>query len=233
MLRRPDRRELAGQLRGEFPAIMASVLNCDFGRLREEVAAVEAAGAAAIHLDVMDGHFVPNISFGIPIVEAVRRCTELPLDVHLMIDNPAKYVEEFRRAGADSMSVHAEVLDDPRPLLEKLHSIGSGAGLAFNPPTPLSAIEASIPYCDIILVMSVMPGFGGQKFEDSVLEKVRALKARPDMQALVEVDGGVTTSTIGKCAAAGVDLFVTGSAIFRHDDYDTAIRDLRTAAKTK
>jgi len=233
MLRRPDRRELAGQLRGEFPAIMASVLNCDFGRLREEVAAVEAAGAAAIHLDVMDGHFVPNISFGIPIVEAVRRCTELPLDVHLMIDNPAQYIEDFRRAGADTMSVHVEVLDDPRPLLEKLHSIGSGAGLAFNPPTPLSAIEASIPYCDIILVMSVMPGFGGQKFEDSVLEKVRALKARPDMQALVEVDGGVTTSTIGKCAAAGVDLFVAGSAIFRHDDYDTAIRDLRTAAKTK
>jgi ribulose-phosphate 3-epimerase len=233
MPRRPERRELAGQLRGEFPAIMASVLNCDFGRLREEVAAVEAAGAAAIHLDVMDGHFVPNISFGIPIVEAVRRCTELPLDVHLMIDNPAQYVEEFRKAGADSMSVHVEVLDDPRPLLEKLHSIGSGAGLAFNPPTPLSAIEASIPYCDIILVMSVMPGFGGQTFEDSVLEKVRALKARPDMHALVEVDGGVTTSTIGKCAAAGVDLFVAGSAIFRHDEYDTAIRDLRTAAKTK
>jgi ribulose-phosphate 3-epimerase len=233
MLRRPDRRELAGQLRGEFPAIMASVLNCDFGRLREEVAAVEAAGAAAIHLDVMDGHFVPNISFGIPIVEAVRRCTNLPLDVHLMIDNPTAYIEDFRRAGADSMSVHVEVLDDPRPLLEKLHSIGSGAGLAFNPPTPLSAIEASIPYCDIILVMSVMPGFGGQTFEDSVLEKVRALKTWPDMQALVEVDGGVTTSTIGKCAAAGVDLFVAGSAIFRHDDYDTAIRDLRTAAKTK
>jgi ribulose-phosphate 3-epimerase len=233
MQSRFDRQEFARHLRGEFPAIMASVLNCDFGRLREEVQAVEAAGAAAIHLDVMDGHFVPNISFGIPIVEAVRRITDLPLDVHLMIDNPAEYVEEFRRAGADNMTVHVEVLPDPRPLLEKIHSLGASAGLAFNPPTPLSAIEASIPYCDLILVMSVMPGFGGQQFEDSILEKVQTLKARPGFEALIEVDGGVTPATIGKCAAAGVDLFVAGSAIFRHDEYNTPIRDLRTAAKNE
>ncbi len=226
-----ERAELSSQLRNQRPAIFASILASDFGQLRREVEAAEAAGAAAIHVDVMDGHFVPNISFGIPILEAVRRATELPVDVHLMIDNPAKYVEVFRRAGADSLIIHVEAVPEPRPLLERIRALGAGAGLALNPPTPLSAIEASLPYCDAILVMSVMPGFGGQEFEPVALEKLRALKSRADVSALLEVDGGVTVDTIGPCAAAGTDLFVAGTAIFHEDDYRTAVHDLRAAAK--
>jgi ribulose-phosphate 3-epimerase len=226
-----ERAELSSQLRNQRPAIFASILASDFGQLRREVEAAEAAGAAAIHVDVMDGHFVPNISFGIPILEAVRRATELPVDVHLMIDNPAKYVEVFRHAGADSLIIHVEAVPEPRPLLERIRALGAGAGLALNPPTPLSAIEASLPFCDAILVMSVMPGFGGQEFEPVALEKLRALKSRADVSALLEVDGGVTVDTIGPCAAAGTDLFVAGTAIFHEDDYRTAVHDLRAAAK--
>jgi ribulose-phosphate 3-epimerase len=231
MDRRPDRRELARQLRSTPPAIMASLLLCDFGNLEREVKAVEEAGVAAMHLDVMDGHFVPNLTYGMTIVEAVRRITELPIDVHLMIDNPAEYVADFRQAGADSMTIHAEAVRDPRPVLEKIHSLGASAGLALNPPTPLSAIEASLPECDVVLVMSVMPGFGGQKFDDVALDKLRTLKARSDVQALLEVDGGVALDTIGRCARAGAELFVTGSAIFRSDDYRAAVRGLRSAAQ--
>lgn len=226
-----ERAELSSQLRNQRPAIFASILASDFGQLRREVEAAEAAGAAAIHVDVMDGHFVPNISFGIPILEAVRRATDLPVDVHLMIDNPAEYVEAFRRAGADNMTFHIEAVSDPRPLLDKIRSLGASAGLAFNPPTPLSAIETSLPYCDLILVMSVMPGFGGQEFEPVALEKLRTLKARADVTALLEVDGGVTVETIGACAQAGTDLFVAGTSIFHEDDYRTAIHGLRAAAK--
>lgn len=227
---RIERAEFASQLRGQRPAILASILASDFGRLRDEIEAAEAAGVAAIHVDVMDGHFVPNISFGIPILEAVRRATDLPVDVHLMISNPAKYVEAFRTAGADNMTIHIEAVPEPRPLLEKIRSLGAGTGLAFNPPTPLSAIESSIPYCDLILVMSVMPGFGGQEFDPVALEKLRALKSRTDVTALLEVDGGVTVDTIGDCAQAGTDLFVTGTAIFSHVDYPTAVKQLRSAA---
>ncbi len=230
MDRRFDRAEFVGRLRGEFPAIMASVLNCNFGTLQREVEAVEAAGAEAIHLDVMDGHFVPNLSFGLPIVEAVRRATDLPLDVHLMIDNPAQYVEEFRKAGADHITIHAEVVADPRPLLDKIRSLGASAGLAINPPTPLAAIEPYLQHCNLILVMSVMPGFGGQQFNDVAIDKLSALKARKDVDALLEVDGGVTTETIGRCFQAGAELIVTGSAIFRHEDYNVAVRELRAAA---
>jgi ribulose-phosphate 3-epimerase len=199
---------------------------------RYTVEATEAAGVAAMHLDVMDGHFVPNFTYGLPIVEAVRRATELPLDVHLMIAEPARYVDEFRAAGADVMTIHAEAVDDPRPVLERIRELGAAAGLAINPPTPLSAIEAALPYCDLILVMSVMPGFGGQQFDDVALGKLQTLKSRQDVDALLEVDGGITTATIGKCAQAGAELFVTGSAIFCHDDYATAVRELRAAAKT-
>jgi ribulose-phosphate 3-epimerase len=228
---RLDRAELARELRNHAPAIMASLLFCDFLELRREIEAVEAAGAAAMHLDVMDGHFVPNFTYGMTIVEAARRATDLPIDVHLMMEHPEKYIEAFRDAGADNMTIHVEAVPDPRPVLEKIRSLGASAGLAINPPTPLSAIEESLPYCDLILVMSVMPGFGGQKFDTVALEKLRTLNARPDVTALLEVDGGVAVDTIGKCAQAGAELFVTGSAIFRHEDYATAVRDLRTAAK--
>jgi ribulose-phosphate 3-epimerase len=209
---------------------MASLLFCDFLQLRDEVQAVEAAGTAAMHLDVMDGQFVPNFTYGMTIVEAVRRATDKPLDCHLMMHNPERYIEDFRRAGADNMTIHIEAVPDARPVLEKIRSLGATAGLALNPPTPLSAIENCLPYCDLVLVMSVMPGFGGQSFEDEALLKLAAIKARKDVSPLLEVDGGVSVETIGKCAAAGAELFVTGSAIFRHKDYPAAVQQLRTAA---
>src|SRR3990172_4980190 len=231
MASRYDRVELVKRLRSASPAVLSSILFCDFGELRREVEAVEAAGVAAVHLDVMDGQFVPNISFGLPIVEAVRRATDLPLDVHLMIADPAQYIDQFHAAGADILTIHVEAVADPRPVLEEIRRLGAAAGLAINPPTPLSAIEASLPYCDLILVMSVMPGFGGQKFDDVALDKLRALSARSDVDALLEVDGGITTETIGACAAAGAELFVAGSAIICSDDYATSVGDLRAAAK--
>jgi len=224
------RNELKARLHAGAPAILPSLLSCDFGHLEQEVKAVEAAGVSALHLDVMDGHFVPNISFGIPIVEAVRRVTALPLDVHLMISRPADYVERFRKAGADSMSIHVEALNDPRPLLDKIRSLGAMAGLAFNPPTPISAIETSLPHCDMVLVMSVMPGFGGQEFEQVALTKLRALSERSDCHALLEVDGGISAETVGPCALAGAELFVAGTAIFHEDDYERAIEAIHSAA---
>lgn len=228
---RYDRAELISRLRAQSPALFPSILFCDFGELDRELQALEAAGVAAMHLDVMDGNFVPNISFGLPIVEATRRATDLPIDVHLMIADPARYVDQFRAAGADSMSIHVEAVPDPRPVLEQIRELGAIASLAINPPTPLSAIEASLPYCDMVLVMSVMPGFGGQKFDDVALAKLKTLKSRPDVGALLEVDGGITADTIGPCAEAGANCFVAGSAIIHTDDYARAVRDLQMAAR--
>jgi ribulose-phosphate 3-epimerase len=224
------RDELLARLRRTSPTVLPSLLASDFGNLQREVERVEAAGVAALHLDVMDGHFVPNISFGLPIVKAVRRVTELPLDVHLMIDNPGQYVAEFRAAGADGMTIHAEAVDNPRPVLDKIRSLGAWAGLAINPPTPLSKIEASLAHCDLLLVMSVMPGFGGQEFDEAALGKLRELKARTDVHALREVDGGINLDTIAWCAEAGAELFVSGTAVFGSDDYSEAVEKLEARA---
>jgi ribulose-phosphate 3-epimerase len=233
MASRFGRDELKARLRAARPVVLPSLLACDFAHLEREVKAVEAAGAPALHLDVMDGHFVPNISFGIPIVKAVRRITKLPLDVHLMISRPDEYVEQFRDAGADSMSIHIEAVKDPRPLLDRIQSFGALAGLAINPPTPLSAIETSLPHCDIVLVMSVMPGFGGQEFEDVALDKLKTLSEREDCDALLEVDGGVGPETAGVCAEAGAELYVAGTAVFSEADHATAIERIRAAARKK
>ena len=230
---RPGRDELKARLRAASPAILPSLLACDFAHLEQEVSAVEAAGAPCLHLDVMDGHFVPNISFGVPIVQAVRRITDLPLDVHLMISNPADYVEAFRKAGADSLTIHIEAAKDPRPILDKIRSLGALAGLALNPPTPLSAIETSLPHCDLVLVMSVMPGFGGQEFEDEAIEKLHELSVRTDCDALLEVDGGVNAKTARACGEAGAELFVAGTAIFAEGDYRVAIERIHEAAVGK
>lgn len=230
MARRFGRDELLARLRAASPAVLPSLLACDFGNLQREIERVEAAGVAALHLDVMDGHFVPNLSFGIPIVETVRRLTDLPLDVHLMIERPGCYVEQFRAAGADGITIHIEAVAEPRPVLDQIRALGAWAGLAMNPPTPLSAIETSLPHCDLVLVMSVMPGFGGQGFDDVALGKLRELHARRDVDALLEVDGGVCQETIAACTEAGADLLVAGTAIFNTNDYAATIDELNSLA---
>jgi ribulose-phosphate 3-epimerase len=230
MVRRLGRDELKAELRASVPGILPSLLACDFAHLEREVRTVEAAGVPALHLDVMDGHFVPNLSIGVPIVEAVRRITELPLDVHLMISDPARYIEAFRKAGADSMTIHIEAVPDPRPVLDRIRDLGAMAGLSLNPPTPLSAIEQALPHCDLVLIMSVMPGFGGQKFDPVALGKLRSLRDHPQCEALLEVDGGVDLETAGPCAEAGAELFVAGTAIFKSQTYAETIHRLRSDA---
>jgi ribulose-phosphate 3-epimerase len=230
MVRRLSREELKTCLRAASPGILPSLLACDFAHLEREIRAVEAAGVPALHLDVMDGHFVPNLSIGVPIVEAVRRTTDLPLDVHLMISEPARYIEAFRKAGADSLTIHIETAADPRPVLDRIRELGALAGLALNPPTPLTAIEPFLSHCDLVLVMSVMPGFGGQAFENEALGKLQSLRDRDDCEALLEVDGGVDLETVGPCAEAGAQLLVAGTAVFRQPNYAEVIGRMRSQA---
>lgn len=230
MVRPFGRDETLERLRGAAPAILPSLLASDFAQLGREIARVEDLGVAALHLDIMDGHFVPNISFGLPVVEAVRRVSRVPLDVHLMIQNAEDYLDDFRAAGADTLTVHVEAAADPRPLLDRIRALDCVAGLALNPPTPLSAVEPFLLYCDIVLVMSVMPGFGGQEFAPIALKKLESLRANKNCRALLEVDGGVTVETTPDCAAAGADLFVAGTAVFRSDNYEVAIGQLQSLA---
>ncbi len=217
-------------LRGAAPVVVPSLLLCDFGHLADEVRKLEAAGVRALHLDVMDGHFVPNMTYGLPIVEAVRRVTELPIEAHLMIAEPARYAGQFFAAGADAITFHIEAQSDPRPLLEQLRGLGAVAGLAYNPDTPVSAVLPYLDACDLVLTMSVVPGFGGQAFCPSALERLRQLRARVGSTVLLEVDGGVNPDTIGSCAEAGADLHVVGSAIFGHSDYAASVRGLTRLA---
>ena len=199
------------------------MLLCDFGNLEREVERLTAAGVRGLHLDVMDGHFVNNLTYGLPLVETFRRLTDLPLDVHLMISRPADYVERFVAAGADAVTFHIEAEAQPRPLLERIRSLGAVAGLAVNPSTELSRIEDLLDACDLILVMSVEPGFGGQAFDPVVLERLPRLRELAPPEVLLEVDGGINESTISQCARSGAQLFVVGSAIFKHDDYRACI----------
>jgi ribulose-phosphate 3-epimerase len=218
------------EFRAASPIVLPSVLGCDFGNLARDVEQLEAAGVQAIHLDVMDGHFVPNLSFGLPVVEAIRKLTDLPLDVHLMISNPGEYLARYVDAGADMLSIHTEVVDDARPLLEEIRSLGAGAGLALNPPTPVASIEAALQACDFVLVMSVMPGFGGQEFDDTALDKLRTLRSQVEEHVLLEVDGGVNEETIADCVEAGADLLVVGSAITGQDNYRAKVAELNQLA---
>lgn len=230
MVRRLGRDELLARFRADRPMVLPSLLACDFAHLEDEIRAVEAAGAPALHLDVMDGHFVPNLSIGVPIIEAVRRVTELPLDVHLMITNPVQYIEPFRNAGADSLTIHIEAVPEPQRLLDRIRSLGCLAGLSLNPPTPVSAIEPYLSYCDLVLVMSVMPGFGGQKFDPVALTKARELSARPNRNFFLEIDGGIDPQTVTPSAAAGIEMFVAGTTIFKSPDYAATIARLRSNA---
>ena len=224
--------QLLADLHAAAPLVGPSLLACDFANLEAEIRRVEEAGARILHLDVMDGHFVPNISIGLPIVEAVRRVSELPLDVHLMISEPGRYLRRFREAGADLITIHVEAVPEPRPMLEEIRSLGAGAGITLNPPTPAAAVEDLLDACDLALVMSVMPGFGGQQFDPAALDKLRRLRAIAGGRLLLSVDGGINTETVGPSAEAGADLFVTGTALFSQNDYGQCIDELTGLARS-
>lgn len=213
------------RLREERAIILPSLLQCDFGNLQREIAQLEEAGIQAFHLDVMDGHFVPNLTYGMPIVEAVRKLTSKPVDVHLMISEPGRYVQQFVDAGADCLTIHAEIVAEIGPILEQIRAAGVGVGLALNPGTPLDQVEQELPLCDLLLMMSVNAGFGGQAFNPVALEKLKTVK-QMHPQLLLEVDGGVSSTTISSCHEAGASLFVVGSAIFGQSDYRRAIEQL-------
>ena len=207
------------RLRQASPTVLPSMLMCDFTNLEQEVRRLEDAGVAGLHLDVMDGHFVPNLTYGLTIVDAFRKVTDLPLDAHLMIANPEEYAEQFVDAGADVVTIHTEATDSAAEILRAIRARGAAAGLALNPNTPLESISDAQAEADLILVMSVQPGFGGQSFQKVALEKLTALRDNKELTAILEVDGGVNDKTIASCAAAGADLAVVGSAIFAHEDY--------------
>jgi ribulose-phosphate 3-epimerase len=210
--------------------IAPSILSADFTRLGEEVQAVAQAGADWIHADVMDGHFVPNITFGPMVVEAVRRVTDLPIDVHLMIENPDRYIAEFASAGADWISVQVETCPHLNRTVQFIRDRGAKAGVVLNPATSLDTVEWILDAVDYVLIMSVNPGFGGQSFIGNSLDKIRRLRQTIDqrgLQVLIEVDGGVNSDTIYEVARAGADVFVAGSAIFGSNDYRTTIAELK------
>jgi len=222
--------ELLTTLRNAAPAILPSLLQCDFGRLADEVQRLEAAQVPALHLDVMDGRFVPNLTYGMPIVASLRTLTDLPLDVHLMIEEPERYIDQFHTAGADIITIHVEATQDARAVLQQIRKLGIGAGLALNPATPISDIESCLDLCDLVLVMSVDAGFGGQSFNPIALEKLQQLRGMISDDVLLEVDGGVNSDTIAACSNAGAQLFVVGSAIFKHDDYVEPVATLAQRA---
>jgi ribulose-phosphate 3-epimerase len=210
-----------------------SLLSADFSRLGEEVQAVEAAGADLIHVDVMDGHFVPNITIGPLVVQAVRKSSKLPLDVHLMISEADRYLEAFAAAGADWITVHVEACPHLHRTLHAIRMLGKKAGVVLNPATPLSSIEYVLEEVDLVMLMSVNPGFGGQSFIPSTLEKCRKLRAMLDAvnpYAGIEIDGGVSPKTIKALAEAGANIFVAGSAIYGQPNYATVIEEMKSLA---
>jgi ribulose-phosphate 3-epimerase len=214
--------------------IAPSILSADFSRLGEEIAAIEAGGADYVHIDVMDGHFVPNITIGPLIVEAVRRVTQLPLDVHLMIAEPDRYIASFAEAGADIIVVHAEATNHLHRTVQLIKSLGKRAGVSLNPATPLSVLDYVIEDLDLVLLMTVNPGFGGQSFIDACIPKIQSLRGildRRGLEAELEVDGGVKTDNIARIAHAGADVFVAGSAVFQSPDYAATIAELKKRAK--
>lgn len=218
--------------------IAPSILAADFARLADELAAVEAGGADVIHVDVMDGHFVPNLTIGPVVVESLRKVTDLPLDCHLMITDPDRYIPEFVAAGADCITVHQETCQHLHRTLQLIREEGAKAGrvvmtgVSINPATPVETLSEILPDCDLVLVMSVNPGFGGQRFIPGALEKIRKIRAMADERGLslyLQVDGGIKADNIAEVAAAGADVFVAGSAIFGKPDYAKEIAAMKAA----
>jgi len=212
--------------------IAPSILSADFSRLGEEIARVEKAGASILHVDVMDGRFVPNITVGLPVVKAISRATQLPIDAHLMIVEPGQYAESFVKAGARMVSIHIEADPNAHRTLSGIRSAGALAGIVINPATPLGALDEAIKSADYVLVMSVNPGFGGQEFIPESLDKVRRLRKMIDERGLktrIEIDGGINADNIAEVTGAGAEIIVAGSAIFGAPDPAVALRELREA----
>jgi ribulose-phosphate 3-epimerase len=212
--------------------IAPSILAADFARLGQEIDAVERGGAAVLHVDVMDGHFVPNITVGLPVVKSLARATKLPIDAHLMISEPGSYAEQFVKAGAKMVSVHVEADANLHRTLMSIKGAGAQAGVVINPGTPIASIEEALNYVDYVLLMSVNPGFGGQQFIRNSLDKVRRLRRMIDGRGLnvrIEIDGGIDLSNIGEVVAAGAEIIVAGSAIFGAPDPQIAVREMREA----
>jgi ribulose-phosphate 3-epimerase len=217
---------------GKTIDIAPSILSADFSRLGQEIEAVERGGAAILHVDVMDGHFVPNITIGLPVVKSIARATQLPIDAHLMISEPGRYAEQFVRAGATMVSVHVEADPHLHRTLMSIKAAGAQAGVVLNPATPLGCLEEALHFVDYVLVMSVNPGFGGQRFIPTSIDKLRRLRRIIDERRLnvrIEIDGGIDLENIATVVAAGAEIIVSGSAIFGRPDPEAALRELREA----
>ncbi|MEO1997377.1 MAG: ribulose-phosphate 3-epimerase, partial [Planctomycetaceae bacterium] len=218
------------RLRDGGPLIAPSMLKCDFSNLQRELNLLEDAQAHVLHFDVMDGHFVPNLSYGALVIESLRATTPLFFDAHLMIANPEPFVRDYLQIGCDLVTFHIEAVPEPRTLLTQIRETGAAAGLALNPQTPAETIRPFLSDCDLILVMSVEPGFGGQKFLPESSQKIQALRSWSPPSTVIAVDGGICESTIAETARAGCEFFVVGSSIFGSADYTATIRSLKGIA---
>lgn len=226
------REAMLTHLRDHLPVIAPSMLKCDFGNLHQEVARLDQAGFPLLHLDVMDGHFVDNLSYGPMVIRSMRQLTETPFDAHLMISDPAKYLSEYLAAGCEAITFHLEAVPDPGELLTEIRGHDVVAGLAINPDTPIEQAEPWLEQCDLLLVMSVHPGFGGQAFMPEVLPRVERARELAGERLIISIDGGVANGTIQQCAQAGTDLFVAGSSVFDEADYGAAGRQLADLARS-